>query len=371
VRTDQNLARNSFRFSDSWKKDKAKQQAQPSIDDRLEGFEVREGGKVVVHSLSGNERNRLFMNRGGKEFDNASTISGLDNPADSRGWVWLDYDRDGWQDIAVVNANAPLVNLYHNNIGLIAGGQAGGMIALRFEGGGGPGFSCRDGYGAMVEVKLANGMTLKREHRCGEGYSSQNSATMIIGIGEPSEVASVKVRWPSGKTSSVEGVEEGTLLTAFENRPEGAFAQEAYRHSTAGTVATVAKQKFPIAKSAPENIQIYTTTATWCAACLSHLPALARLKQDGVALYGVPIDPEDDAARLADYVEKRKPPYQMLAEIGDADKQGVNEFLAKELQMQNPVLPSSVITDADGNVLEVMQGIPTLSQVRKWIAAEL
>ena len=50
MRTDQNLARGSFRFSDSWKKDVAKQGALPSIDDRLEGFEVREDGKVVVHS---------------------------------------------------------------------------------------------------------------------------------------------------------------------------------------------------------------------------------------------------------------------------------------------------------------------------------
>ena len=39
---------------------------------------------------------------------------------------------------------------------------------------------------------------------------------------------------------------------------------------------------------------------------------------------------------------------------------------AKAMRVENPVLPSSVITDADGNVLEVMRGIPTLSEVRKW-----
>jgi thiol-disulfide isomerase/thioredoxin len=118
-------------------------------------------------------------------------------------------------------------------------------------------------------------------------------------------------------------------------------------------------------------VQVYTTTATWCAACLSHLPALSQLKQDGVALYGVPIDVNDDTAKLAGYVEKRHPPYQMLAQIGAGEKEAVQAFLAKALQMQNPVLPSSVITDAEGNVLEVMAGIPTLSQVRKWRAAEL
>ena len=80
----------------------------------------------------------------------------------------------------------------------------------------------------------------------------------------------------------------------------------------------------------------------------------------------MPVDPEDDEAKLAAYVKAKRPPYQMLAAIGAGEKQAVTMFLAGELQMSNPVLPSSVITDADGHVLEVMQGIPTLSQIRKW-----
>jgi len=372
VRTDQNLARQSFRFSDSWKKDGAKQSAQPSIDDRLEGFEVREDGKIVVHSLSGNERNRLFMNHGGTEFENASAISGLDNPADSRGWALLDYDRDGWQDIAVVNANAPLFNLYHNDIGEIPGAEKRGLVAVRFAGGGGAGFACKDGYGAMVEVSLPDGKRLKREHRCGDGYAAQNSATMLIGIGENSEAATVSVRWPSGRTMTAEHVMEGTLLTAREDGESGGFTSQPYRRDARrGIAAPISERKFPLARStAGEKLRIYTTTATWCAACLTHLPALARLKQEGVALYGVPIDPDDDATKLAEYVEKRKPPYQMLAEIGAREKQAVSEFLAQELQMQNPLLPSSVITDGEGNVLEVMQGTPTLSQLRKWMVEQ-
>lgn len=367
MRTDQNLARDSFRFSESWKKDEAKQQAQPSIDDRLEGFEVREGGKVVVHSLSGNERNRLFMNRGGKEFANASTISGLDNPADGRGWVWFDYDRDGWQDVAVVNANAPLLNLYHNDIGKLAETGTGGMIAIRFAGGGGAGFACKDGYGAMVEVELADGMKLKREHRCGDGYATQNSATMIIGIGGNLEAARVSVRWPSGKRITAEHVKEGTLLTAREDGPGAGFASQPYRSEVRRGDLRLAEKKFPLAQRGGGALQVYTTTATWCAACMAHLPALERLKEEsGVELFGVPVDPEDDEAKLAAYVKAKRPPYQMLAAIGAGEKQAVTMFLAGELQMSNPVLPSSVITDADGHVLEVMQGIPTLSQIRKW-----
>ena len=57
-----------------------------------------------------------LMNQAGKQFADVSLVSGLDNPADSRGFVLFDYDRDGQQDIALVNANDPLLNLYHNQI---------------------------------------------------------------------------------------------------------------------------------------------------------------------------------------------------------------------------------------------------------------
>jgi thiol-disulfide isomerase/thioredoxin len=193
---------------------------------------------------------------------------------------------------------------------------------------------------------------------------------MIVGIGQCSGAESVTVRWPSGKTLSVEGVAEGTLVTAYENRSAGAFTRQPYRNArTRAATPVIERVTFPISTGAPGMVQVYTTTATWCAACLSHLPALGRLKQDGVALYGVPIDVNDDAQKLTAYVAKKKPPYQMLAEINADEKAKVTAFFARALQMQNPVLPSSVITDGDGNVLEVMQGIPTLSQVRKWMNA--
>jgi len=43
---------------------------------------------------------------------------------------------------------------------------------------------------------------------------------MIIGIGSHTNVASITVQWPSGKTASAKGVPEGTLLTVYENRAE-------------------------------------------------------------------------------------------------------------------------------------------------------
>ncbi|MEO8350220.1 MAG: CRTAC1 family protein [Chthoniobacteraceae bacterium] len=237
VRTDENLSRQSFRFSPEWKQTPAPDNLGPEIDARLAGVE-RQGDKILVHSLNGSERNHYFANQGGRSFVDLSALSGLDNPADSRGFALLDYDRDGWQDIALVNANEPLFNLYHNQ--MPAAGMKGGMIAIRFVGGNhtpdpSKEFTCRDGYGARVKVDLGD-TKLIREHRCGDGWSTQNSATMIVGIGSHTKVDSITVQWPSGKTTTAKGIPEGTLLTAFENAGDSpakeAFLSEPYRTET-------------------------------------------------------------------------------------------------------------------------------------------
>jgi hypothetical protein len=128
----------------------------------------------------------------------------------------------------------PLFNLYHNE--MAAAGLRGGMIAIRFVGGNhsaapSKGFTCRDGFGARVLADLGD-EKLVREHRCGDGWATQNSATMIIGIGAHPSVASLSVRWPSGKSISTEAVPAGTLLVAYENpsdAPNGvAFVRAPY-----------------------------------------------------------------------------------------------------------------------------------------------
>lgn len=234
VRSDPNLARSSFRFSPEWKRTPPPDNLGPQIDSRLGGVD-RQGDKIYVHSLNGHERNHYFANLGGKAFADISALSGLDNPADGRGFAVLDYDRDGWADVALVNANQPLLNLYHNN--MEAAGMRSGIIALRFVGGNrtpvpSPTFSCRDGYGARVTVDLGDTKII-REHRCGDGWSTQNTSTMMIGIGSRKRVTSISVKWPSGKSTSLPGLSEGTLATVYENPSDcpsaGTFIAAPYR----------------------------------------------------------------------------------------------------------------------------------------------
>jgi len=233
VRADAGLARRSFRLNEAWQRRGDGAVATPEIDARLAGVEKR-GDRVVVHSLSGKERNHYFANRGGQAFDDLSGLAGLDNPADGRGWVLFDYDRDGWQDLAVVNANEPMLNLYRNT--MAAAGLEGGMVAVRFVGGNdGPGvaaLSPRDGYGAVVTADLGD-LKLTREHRCGDGYAAQHSAVMVLGIGKRGGVKQLTVRWPSGRIVELADVAEGSLVTCWEEpaqSPDGSGSvREAWR----------------------------------------------------------------------------------------------------------------------------------------------
>ena len=147
-----------------------------------------------------------------------SGISGADDIADSRTWAALDYDQDGWTDIALVNANAPLLSLYRNTIGEI---KKSNHIKILLVGGAdgkdlGKGLSNKDGVGAVVEV-VSGDRLIKRVRKLGDGYAAQNSSTMTIGIGSELTAQSIKVRWPSGKiTMSQSPIKAGSMIVMKE-----------------------------------------------------------------------------------------------------------------------------------------------------------
>ena len=380
VRTDENLSRPSFRFSPEWKRTSAPDSHGPMIDARLAGVE-RQGDKVFVHSLNGNERNRYFANHAGRSFSDISALSGLDNPADSRGFAILDYDRDGWQDIALVNANQPLFNLYHNEMGTT--GLSGGVIAIRFVGGNrqaspSKGFGCRDGYGARIVVDLGN-EKITREHRCGDGWSTQNSPTMMVGIGSHTNVVSLTVKWPSGRTTTTQGVPEGTLLTVYEN-PEDSPTNDPVERTTYRVkaserrMAPINREVFPIAavdSSAKPGarLRVYTTFSTSNQPYKENLPRLrhvrAELGPEGVDIIAVPIDDTDDNQKLADYNREYRPSTRLIR-IAVSQRAGAAAAFTKVFGAEPP-LPSSVITDSSGHVLATQPGVPGISALRKML----
>jgi len=207
VRTDENLD-SSFRTGDQW---------QAQVQERFSVSSRNENGDLVAQSLSGHESNKLFMNRQSEDFHDVSALSGIDSEADGRVFVLLDYDKDGWQDLILVNSNAPTIEIFRNR--LVQKSPLNNCIAFRFVGGNETGvasdLSNRDALGAMVTV-TAGGQQYLRELRCGEGFGAQNSKTILIGIGENKQIDSAEVVWPSGKKQILKELKTGTVNTVFE-----------------------------------------------------------------------------------------------------------------------------------------------------------
>lgn len=214
MRTDENLD-TAVRNQDSWEGRTHRGQ----IDD------------PINQSFSGEERNRWYHNRpsgNGRDLQERSILSGLDSISDGRAFAIGDFNHDGRPDIALCNANAPLLQIFENQID-----DNHNFVALRFEGSAtqepasGP-VSNRDGYGTTVKLTLDNGRTILREFRCGEGFAAQNSDTMLVGIGEAETVSQLSVRWPSGVTQVFGPIQRGNLLNLNENVPSSQSVPKSY-----------------------------------------------------------------------------------------------------------------------------------------------
>ena len=188
------------------------------------------------HSLSGHEANRFFLNYRGTRFDDLSGLSGMNHQGDGRSVVRWDPNRDGWTDLASINANQPKLVWYENQLGplLEAEGIKRHFLALRFEGGAradnrGQRLSNRDGYGVRVLAEI-DGEEWVRETRCGEGFSAQQSRTLLLGLDTAEKVDRLTIQWPSGKRQVIEDVDANQLLVVKEVPQAGdkAWTAETY-----------------------------------------------------------------------------------------------------------------------------------------------
>jgi hypothetical protein len=183
-------------------------------DDRPPGIQIRES-LYQGSSFSGHERDHLWLQGEDGRFVELSAVSGLDHEGDGRAWARLDVDGDGGPDIVTVSANTPALQLFENRIP-----DRGHTLSIQLEGGNtaaapAPGWSARDAFGARIVVTVGD-RELHRELRAGEGMAGQSSKTLLIGLGDAEKADRVEVRWPSGRTSVLEGVAAGETVRVRE-----------------------------------------------------------------------------------------------------------------------------------------------------------
>ena len=118
-----------------------------------------------------------------------------------------DYDNDG--DIDLVIGNWPAqpgegeVNLLFRNEGPV-----GNSLRLSLRGT----KSNRSGIGARVEVFIkddSGGRTITRYVKSQDGWRSQSSLEIHIGLGEAKIAESAKIHWPSGIIQEVKSLKHG------------------------------------------------------------------------------------------------------------------------------------------------------------------
>ena len=286
---------------------------------------------------------------------------------------------------ALVNANNPLFNLYRNNI--VASDSNGqstkpGFIAVRFQGGNQTAApekaACRDGFGAMVTLKLGD-KTIKREYRCGEGYGTQNSSTLMIGIGASEMAELLTVRWPAGNEFTLPEVKSGLLVTAYEDaqaspnkepfvvtpyanesaadsKTEDRSGQSSLAAAGAARSIQLALETAPSLPPKPDaqpQLRLYMTMATWCVACKEqtrHLELLAAtFTPEELEIVGLPVDDKEDVALLREYAEATKPPYRLVITLDSDQRRAVRKSLSSIIPAD--AIPASIVTDAAGRVI--------------------
>jgi ASPIC and UnbV/FG-GAP-like repeat len=143
-------------------------------------------------SWSGHQRKKLFRNLGNSVFKEMAAEAGVDNDLDGRGVAVADFDNDGRLDVYQTNANQPAL-LYHNTTP-----AAGHWLELKLVGT----RSNRDAIGARVTARVG-GATLIREVNGGNGYSSQSTTRVHLGLGSATRIDHLEIRWPSGRRETL------------------------------------------------------------------------------------------------------------------------------------------------------------------------
>jgi len=138
------------------------------------------------------QRKQLFHSLGNGRFEDVTAAAGavFQLSEVGRGAAFGDIDNDGDTDVVIANNNGPLRVLI-NNVG-----NRKHWLGLRLVAGARP----RDMLGARVAIVRRNGPTLWRRARADGSYASANDPRVLLGLGDSTDMPTVRVTWPDGRT---------------------------------------------------------------------------------------------------------------------------------------------------------------------------
>jgi len=148
-------------------------------------------------------------------------VSGADFKQDGRGFAIFDFDRDGFLDLVVTSPTEPRFRILRNTLGDDSNSASNNFVKVQLVGGNENASSvgessATDAFGAKLQV-IIDGKTRAFQKSSSEGLASQNSSWIHVGLGDAKQIDTIKVTWPSQKTSTVENVAAGKWLTISED----------------------------------------------------------------------------------------------------------------------------------------------------------
>jgi hypothetical protein len=163
---------------------------------------------------------QLFRNMHNGKFAEISADSGLlALPLKSaRGGAYCDYDNDGDIDVVVSNIDdAP--QLLEN-----VGGNRANWLELKLVGT----TSNRDAIGAAVKV-VAGNSTQFQHVRAGGSFISGNDLRLHFGLADKELADRIEIRWPSGKTETLQNVKSNQIVLVKEGSGIGVSPYRPFR----------------------------------------------------------------------------------------------------------------------------------------------
>lgn len=144
-------------------------------------------------SLSGYQQKRVWLNDGAGKFNDVAQAVGATDTYDGRAVALADLWNRGVLDVIVINQRGPLL-IYKNTVE--AENQ---WMDFELEGTA----SNRSGMGAEVRL-FWNGRQQVQVVSGGSGFCGENQRRLHFGLGRNAKVEKAVIRWPSGKTQTID-----------------------------------------------------------------------------------------------------------------------------------------------------------------------